>query len=473
MESLLSDLSRRGISLRVEDGRLRYTAPSGALSPELRALLRTRRPELIAALEKGPKLYPASFAQERFWRLQRLNPDESFYNARYDYRLHGPLDPALFRESLNAIARRHDSLRTSLREVDGRLMQAVAPTGEFRLTYVDSPPEELEQLLRTVCQRRFDLENEPGARALLVRTGPDRHVFQLCMHNTLYDRATLNNVLKELSVHYAALVGGQPAALPPPAQYWEYVRWQESLLVSGMEDRFTYWRNWTSDGGPPAWSWVPQEPAPAQPSFLARVTSQTWSATWTQRFESSCQSRGVTPYMAIIAALALTLRGYTGSADLNIGTTYSNRHDWRFDSLIGATIDVLALRLDLRDNPTFAILLDRVRNTLSSALRYQDVPADKFLPQQPGGPLRAVLSYFPETPGEGLPQLPGIRAEAVTRAINDVSRPDLYVFAREDRTADGKSLAACWLHKQTVFSAETATRMTGDFDERLSLALCY
>ena len=408
--------------------------------------------------------------KERFWRLQRLNPDESFYNARHDYLLYGPLDRELFRESLNAIARRHDSLRTTLREVDGRLMQVVAPTGEFQFSYVDSP-QDPAQLLRTVCTRRFDLDHEPGARALLVRTGPDRHVFQLCIHNTLYDRTTLHNVLKELSAHYAALLDGKPADLPSPAQYWEYARWQEALLASGMEDRLAYWQNWTSDGEPPAWSWVPAEPAPAQPSFVARANWQTWSAAWMQRFESACQSRGVTPYMAMIAALALTLRGYTGSADFQIGSTYSNRHDWRFGSLIGATIDVLALRLDLRDNHSFATLLDRVRNTLSSALRYQDVPADKILPRQPGGPFRAVMSYFPEAPGEGLPQLPGIRAEAKTRAIHDVSRPDLYVIACEERTADGKSLATCWLHKQTVFSAETAARMAGDFDERLSLAL--
>ena len=96
-----------------------------------------------------------------------------------------------------------------------------------------------------------------------------------------------------------------------------------------------------------------------------------------------------------MAAYAVLLGRYTNCTDVTIGTTFLNRHDWRFAGLIGATLDVAALRFDLSGDPGVPDLLRQVRQGIADALKYQDVPLDRIIPERPRKPLfRAVCSYF-------------------------------------------------------------------------------
>ena len=219
LEILLADVGRRGITLRTDGERLRYTAPPGALTPDIVAELRAHKSELIAMLQQRPReperTYPASFAQRRFWTLQQLNPAEAFYNVPFVFRLSGPLDVSILRHSFHLIVCRHDTLRTTLQQRDGELMQVVAPTGEISLDFRDlrdcSAPTRAETvtgLLQAGLVRPFDLASETGLRVLLLQTGSAEFLMQLCFHNTLFDQSSLLVLLKELSMHYTGLLSG-------------------------------------------------------------------------------------------------------------------------------------------------------------------------------------------------------------------------------------------------------------------------
>ena len=188
-------------------------------------------------------------------------------------------------------------------------------------------------------------------------------------------------LLKELSEHYAALRNGQPVSLPPPAQYADYVRWRESLAASGMEGRMKYWREWFSRGEPPSWQWVPSKSAPRSPGFGAHVIWQRYSPEQTSKLKSLARNSGGTIYLTLLTVYALLLSRYTGCDDVTLGTTYANRHPSRFASLIGATIDAPALRVDMTDNPTMLTLLARTRVVVAEALTWQDVPFDSITPR--------------------------------------------------------------------------------------------
>ena len=169
--------------------------------------------------------------------------------------------------------------------------------------------------------------------------------------------------------------------------------------------------------------------------------------------------------MTLLTAYAMILQRYTGCADLTIGTTYSNRPHWQFASLIGATIDVPALRIDMTDNPDLATLLARVRAMVTAALTYQDVPWERIAPslQLASTPLfRVVFTFFAETP-HGQLQLPGITVTFLEELINELSRPALYLVLWENQTVAGDALTGYWMHKQDVFSAETAEQMNEEF----------
>ena len=469
LDGLLADLDRRGIRLRLDDGRLRYTAPPGALTEDLRTQLQASKAEVIERLRQATKMAcsTTSFPQRRFWELQSLNPDACFYNDPFLFRLSGPLDAGILRRCFNAIVARHEILRTTLQQRDGELMQVIAPAGEIDWVEADvgqavSPAAAATALLRQEVRRPFDLGSDAGLRAVLVRTADEEHLLQVCLHNTVFDLFSLTVILNELSLHYSAFAAGQSPDLTPPAQYSEYVREQEALLGSGsgMAERREYWLAWFRRGDPPAWTWIHQKSAPALPGFESHVNWLRHSPERTAQFHAMCRRHGVTPYIAILAAYFLTLRHYTGCDDLTIGTTYSNRHGLRFASMIGATILVPSLRVDMGGDPSVAALLGRVRDVLAAALTHQDVPVDQVIPRDSKRPLfRVVCSAFPETP-QGKLRLPGIEATWLEDWINDVSRPDLYMVMWESPAAPGMALTCHTMHKVDVFELETAAAMT-------------
>ncbi len=431
------------------------------MTAQLREQLAARRAEVIAFLSSG-RTIPPSFAQRRFWTLQQANPGEAFYNVPFAFQLSGPLDLGLLGHSFNQIVSRHESLRTTLQQIDGELLQVIAPGGEIALSNASvQNSADVDQLLQSEIRRPFDLSREFGLRALLVEVDAEEHVLLLCFHNTLYDQSSLLVLLRELSAHYQGLT------LPEPAQYADYVRWQASLPVTGAAERLEFWRQWFARGEPPSWTWTRREPAPLVPSFETHVTWLRCAPDFSRRIQSLSRLHGVTTYVTLLTAYAIVLRRYTNCADLVIGTTYSNRHHWRFATLIGATIDVPALRIDMRDDPELPTLLARVRSVVTDALTYQDVPFELVAreldpPRHPAGPLfRVVFSFFPETPHDEL-KLPGVTAGYLDEVINPLSRPDLYLVFLEHKTGGDDVLTGYWMHKRDVFSRETAERMSED-----------
>jgi hypothetical protein len=470
-DSLLEDLARQGVKLWVEGPRLRYSSSRGPLSAELLAKLRENKTELLARLQGAvDRTFPPSFAQRRFYALQKMNPADAFYNVPFVFRLSGDLDVAILRASFNEIVKRHEVLRTTLEERGGELVQVVAPEGEINLT-VEDLTVPLHDSLRTETRRPFDLARQPGLRVLLMRHAPAEYYLQLTLHNTLFDQSSLMVLLKELSEHYAALLNGQSASLPPPAQYADYARWQESFIASNMEGRLKYWREWHSRGEPPSWQWGPSKSTPRTPGFGAYAVWQRYSPELTSKLKALARSSGGTIYLTLLTVYAIILSRYTGCDDVTLGTTYSNRHPSRFASLIGATIDVPALRVDMTDNPTVLGLLARTRVVVAEALTWQDVPFEYIAPRlerKAAGPLfRMVFSFFGEVP-HGRLRLFGVDVEFLEEFINDISRPDLYLVFWENQTGAGEALTGYWMHKQDVFELETAEKMNREFQTLIS-----
>jgi hypothetical protein len=466
--ALLAELAGLGIQLRLEGDALRYTAPAGALTPGLRSRLQAAKPGVIESLRGAAgTLLPASLTQRRFWELQRLDPQWPFYNVPFVFRLAGPLDPVLLRRALDAIAQRHESLRTTLHERDGKLVQVIAPEGAadwLEADMRDAPEQGARALLRQDMLRQYDFTRDRMLRAALVRVAGDTWLFQVCLHNVVFDMASLLVILGEISAHYTAYADGREAGLPAPVQYAEYVRWQAARVASGMERRRTYWESWLAKGDQPPWSWPSRkEPAP-HAGFDSLPTWTRLSPEQNARLQAFCRARGVTVYIAMLTAYLLATRELTGCPDITIGTTYSDRDDARFASMIGASIVVPALRVDMRDGPDMPALLLRVREVVAAALTHQDLPIEEVVPRDAKGPLfRLVCTAFPDTP-HGKLRLPGIRSAWMDEVWNPISRPTLYLVTWETPGPSGPSLTCHMMHRQDIWDSATARDMVGAFE---------
>ncbi len=194
---------------------------------------------------------PLSFAQQRLWFIDQLEPGGSVYNFPAAIRLKGPLNVSALKQSLDAIVKRHEALRTTFATVDGRPVQVIAPLLRLALPIVDlrDLPEaeretEIQRLATNEAQRPFDLAVGPLVRATVLRLGENEHVGLLTMHHIVSDGWSTGILIREMAVLYDAFCSGKPPSLPElPVQYADFAHWQQGWLQGEvLETQLTYWK---------------------------------------------------------------------------------------------------------------------------------------------------------------------------------------------------------------------------------------
>jgi amino acid adenylation domain-containing protein/non-ribosomal peptide synthase protein (TIGR01720 family) len=342
-------------------------------------------PPIMPVPWTGP--LPLSFAQQRLWLIDQLEPDSPLYNLPLALRASGPLDTMALACSLGEIVRRHEALRTVFTAADGEPVQVVRPPGPFLLPVVDlsalpkAPREALALALTAEEARRpFDLSQGPLFRASLLRIGPEDHMALVTMHHIVGDGWSLGILVREVTALYTAYGEGRLSPLPElPVQYADFAVWQRSWLQGEvLEGEIAYWRGQLA--GLPAVLELPTDrPRPAVQSFRGAVRPVRFSAELTRRVQALGRREGVTPFMVLLAGFIVLLSRHSGHSDLVVGSPVAGRNWMEIEDLIGFFVNTLVLRGNLSCEPSFAELLGRVRETALAAQVHQDLPFDRLV----------------------------------------------------------------------------------------------
>jgi amino acid adenylation domain-containing protein len=366
------------------------------LSPEKQALLLRRLKgqggtaaarRQISPRPAGVVSFPLSFAQQRLWFLNQLQPDSPFYNVPDAYRLDGRLDAAVLEQSFDALVRRHETLRTTFVTAGGEPRQIVNEPTPFRLPVVELtglPADEREaealRLAEEEARRLFDLSRDPLLRARLLRLGEDRHVLLMSTHHIASDGWSRGVLVGELMEFYEAFGEGRAPALPAlPVQYADYAVWQrEYLSGEALEEQLRYWRG-RLGGELPALELPADRPRPPMPSYHGAYYHLEFPEKLGARLNALGRESGATPFMVLLAAFDVLLHRYTGRTDIVVGTPTAGRNRREVENLIGFFINTLVLRTDLSGDPTFRELLVRVRDAALGAQANQELPFEKLV----------------------------------------------------------------------------------------------
>ncbi|MFL6198889.1 MAG: condensation domain-containing protein, partial [Thermoanaerobaculia bacterium] len=326
-------------------------------------------PPLVRMPRGGP--LPASFAQQRLWFLDRLEPGSFAYNLAGAVRLEGALDVAALAGALSAIVERHESLRTVFEERDGEPRQLILEPAALPLAVVDLPGEEEALRIAAADARRpYDLARGPLVRFALLRLGQEEHVLLVGMHHIVSDGWSMGIFVRELG----ALYRGEALA-ELPVQYADYAAWQRQWLSGEvMEDRLAWWK-WQLAGAPQILDLPLDRPRPAVQSYRGGRASLALEV----RLEPLARRLGATPFMVLLAGFAALLRRYGSQDDVVVGTTVANRGRAELESLIGFFVNTLALRVDLAGDPGFEDLARRVREMALGAFARQDIPFERLV----------------------------------------------------------------------------------------------
>ncbi|HEU4556418.1 MAG TPA: amino acid adenylation domain-containing protein, partial [Longimicrobium sp.] len=410
---------------------------------------------------------PLSFAQERLWFLDRLEPESTAYNISAARRLAGELDKAALERGLGEIVRRHEALRTVFGEVDGTPVQVIAPYGGLALPVEDL--SDLSEADREAAVRRrageearrpFDLSAGPLFRAALLRLGEEDHVLLLSMHHIVSDGWSMGVLFRELSALYVAYREGRESPLPElTVQYADYAVWQRDHLRDGvLEGQLSYWRERLA-GAPELLELPTDHPRPAVQTYRGAHERIDLPGELVERLAALGRSEGATLFMTLLGAFQVLLSKYSGSEDVVVGSPIAGRTRREVEGLIGFFVNTVVLRTDLGRDPSFREVLRRARETTLGAYEHQELPFERLVEElQPErslshSPLFQVMLTL-QTAGGGGGALPRLSVSGVDAELASAKFDLHLMFA-----ADSRALRAVLDYRTDLFEPGTIQRM--------------
>lgn len=438
-----------------------------------------QRQRITDSIQPVPRTneYPLSFAQQRLWFLDRLVGHHPVYNLPTTLRLCGQLNVPLLEQSLNEIINRHEILRTTfVLSLDNQAVQKVAPVLTIRLDVADLsalPDHEREataqERLATEARRLFDLSVGPLLRGCLLRLAPEEYILLLTLHHIIADGWSVGILLDELFAIYQSLtIDRYPASLPPLAvQYADFAVWQRRYLqAERLETQLAYWHDKLV--GLPELDLPRDYPRPVVPSGKGSQHIFRLSSTLTQQLNELSQQEQASLFMVLLAAFQTLLYRYTQQTDIAVSTPVANRNHMEIEHLIGAFVNTLVIRTDLRQQPTFSELLHRVKQTALEAYANQDVPfellVEKLQPERDLGknPLSQVVFALQNAP------VPNISVPELTVSPFLLDTGTVRFDLECHMWVENGRLQGVFIYSTDLFTAETINRTAAHFQNLLS-----
>ncbi|HEX9944888.1 MAG TPA: amino acid adenylation domain-containing protein, partial [Thermoanaerobaculia bacterium] len=451
-----------GLARRIEEA---LREGSGVATPPLRPV--PRQEDL-----------PLSFAQERLWFLDQLEPGNPAYNISAALRLRGSLDVAALARSFAEIVRRHEALRTTFPEIAGAPRQVVAPAAGPLLPVIDlgglpaaALAAEAFRLAGQEALRPFDLARGPLLRTSLLRRGEEEWTALLGVHHIVSDGWSLGVLVRELSALYAAFRRGDLSPLPElPVQYADYAVWQRQWLQGeALEVQLAWWREELA-GAPTLLELPADRPRPPVQTYRGGTAGVLLDRPLAGALADLARREGTTLFMVLLAGLQALLSRYSGEEDLLVGTPIAGRTRAEVEGLIGLFLNTLVLRGRLGGAPSFRALLARVRAAALGSYAHQELPFERLVDELgverslSHSPLFQVLLVLQNAPVEPL-ELPGLHL-APEDVPSATAKFDLSVTLSEA----GGRIAGVLEYAADLFDAATARRMVNHYRTLLEAA---
>ena len=432
-------------------------------------------PPLVKASREGR--LPLSFAQQRLWFIDQLEPGNTIYNCPGAVRLEGRLNLEALERVINEVIRRHEVLRTTMEvSAEGEPMQVIDEWKPRRLEVEDLTslsPEEKEREARRRAREEagtgFDLRRGPLLRVKVLRLEEEEHVLLYTMHHIVSDWWSMGILDREVRELYWAYDAGEPSPLEElPIQYADFAVWQREWLSGAvLEKELDYWRERLAEAE--TLELPTDHPRPAGPSHRGARHYFVIEEAVTEKLRALSQREGVTLFMTLLGGFDLVMSRYSGQEDIVLGTDSANRNRAEIEGLIGFFVNQLVMRVNVKRGESFRELLKSVREVCLGAYAHQDVPFEKLVEELQ---LKRDLSRSPlfqaklilrnaarERPELGSAKLSGLSEWAGMANVMTAAKIDLTVAIAEA----GRDLVVATEYDRELFEPATIERLIGHY----------
>lgn len=417
---LLSELRKLDIKLSLLDGKLKISAPKGALNDELKQRLKENKDDIIKLLgeresaAKGaaenfeglkiPKLanyedVPASSSQARFWFLEKLSPGQALFNIPLPVEIRGELDQECLRQSIEFLINRHDSLRTTFVEREGEPYLNIASPSSWSLQCEDIQGDNQEaidsQILSLVqgsVGQAFDLIDGPLFRSRLfqLKVLPEdadqrpRYLLLNCIHHIICDGWSMDIILREIAASYIAFSQGSnpnqsPLLNPLKLQYADFAAWQHQQLNLGREKvLFQYWQK-QLEGACGLVAYPYDRARALNPSSEGSTFNFSLNEKLTKEVNLYCQKKNITPFILLMAAYQIVLAKHAEFSDISVGIPIAGRNQEALEPIIGLFINALVIRSQARPESSVANYLTEIKENILEGFDHQDLSIEKLI----------------------------------------------------------------------------------------------
>ncbi|MGV9665555.1 amino acid adenylation domain-containing protein [Nocardia niigatensis] len=415
---------------------------------------------------------PLSPAQQRLWFLARLDPESATYNIPFALRLSGELDTAAVELAVRDLLDRHEALRTRYPEHHGTGYQDIRPAAavQWDPATVEIAESRLWPELIALAGKGFDVTAEVPVRLRLYRTAEREHVLAVVIHHLAADGFSMVPLTRDLMTAYTARTRGAAPDWPPLAvQYADYAIWQRELLGTAedsgslLADQLRHWRLALA-GLPPLLDLPTDRPRPPVASHRGAAQHFRVDAALHRALEELAQSRGVSVFMLLHAALAVLLARLAGTTDVAVGAPVAGRGEPALDEVVGMFVNTLVLRARIDPSESFTRLLNRVRDNDIAAFAHAELPFEQLVADldpprtRAHHPLFQVALSFQEF-GDQVLRLPGLTVTAADLG-ESFSPVDLQLTVVPQRDAEGAAGLHCsWRYAIDLFDESTIARL--------------
>ncbi|MEU8697757.1 amino acid adenylation domain-containing protein [Streptomyces sp. NPDC048680] len=475
---VVSRLRRRlGVDIPV---RTLFSAPTPALLAAAVADLDDVGISRIPAVPRDGNPLPLSFAQQRLWFLDQLEPGRAEYLLPFAFRVHGLIDVDALGTAFTALVSRHEILRTRFGTDDaGSPVQSISPEEPVTVLVrdlravadVQDRDDACAEILAEDALRPVDLTVGPVLRVVLVRLTDEEAVLAVTVHHIAFDGWSVGVLVRELSALYATALEKGPVPAPLPVQYADYALWQRGWLTGEpLERQLDYWR--TRLAGLEPLELPTDQARPAERTGKGEVVRFSVPADVAARAKAVAAEGGASLFMTLLSVFQLLLARHSGQRDVAVGTPIAGRNRAETEDLIGFFVNTLVLRTDLSGDPAFTELLARVKDTALGAYDHQDLPFERLVEELAPdrdlsrNPLFQTLFALQNTPGADAWSLPGLTAEPIESPVRD-AKFDLSMYLAE---ADDGTLDGAIVYAGDLFTEATARRLVDHFTNLLDAA---
>jgi len=395
---LLLTLKQLDISLKVQNNQLKVFNEKGHLTRELLTQLKTRKQEIIdfltntgmisfdeiPCLETLPS-YETSHTQKRLWFLQQLENAKTAYNVPGVYRILGDLDVSALQCSLNAIMIRHEILRTTFKQENGRIRQIVHQNMSFQITVIDlinvpQQQEKIQMCLQQNLETVFDLSQFPLFRFQVIMIEPKETLIAFNIHHIICDERSLQIFFDEFFLLYRKYANGTEEELQPlKIQYKDYASWNNQLLNRpGNSYLKEYWHNKLSGQRKPLA--LPYDyRKPSLLSYVGKTVRFPIPTAQTRQIKKFSREQSSSLFNTLLMFTKILLYRITNQAEIIVGTPVLGRNHVELEKQIGCYFNIVVLKDSLDGAESSISLLKKVQLTTTTAFDHQMYPFDKLV----------------------------------------------------------------------------------------------